>query len=134
MYYPMTKEQVLAKEWKWDDYEPSKPATDKKILATDLPDNIKDSNDDILNTAIECEATKKLFKITPQELAFYQQQNLPLPRRCPDQRHLDRFHKRNPRKFWKRECGKCKKEIFTTYSPDRPERVYCEKCYLETVY
>lgn len=41
---------------------------------------------------------------------------------------------RNPRKLWKRQCGKCGKEIQTTYSPERPETVYCEGCYLSVVY
>lgn len=63
----------------------------------------------------------------------YREQNLPVPRRSPDQRHLDRFALRNPRKFFDRSCGKCKKAIRTTYSPDGPEIVYCERCYLETV-
>lgn len=134
MYYPMTREQVLAKGWKWDDYDAPQPVVSKTIPAASIPDNIKDISDEILSAAIECEITKKLFKIQPHELKFYKQQNCPLPRRHPDQRHLDRFKKRNPRKFWLRKCVKCQKEIHTTYSPQRPETVYCEKCYLETVY
>ncbi len=134
MYYSMTKEQVLSKGLKWDDYET--PVSDVKntIHAKDLPDNITDIKDDILNSAIECEETGKLFKITPQELTFYKKQKIPLPRRSPNQRHLDRFHQRNPRKFWKRNCSKCEKTILTTFSPDRQEKVCCEECYLKEVY
>lgn len=134
MYYPLTKEEVLAKGWRWDDYDPPPPRVEKTIPATELPDNIKDTPDEILNWAIQCETTGKLFRITPQELKFYRRQKLPIPRRSPDTRHQDRFHKRNPRKFWPRNCTKCSTPMHTTYSPDRPETVYCEKCYLETVY
>ena len=74
-----------------------------------------------------------VYRILPQELEFYRKMNLPLPRLCPDCRHYERIKQRNPLKLYKRKCDKCGKEILTTYSPDRPEIVYCEKCYLEEV-
>ncbi|MFH1218318.1 MAG: hypothetical protein V1679_00560 [Candidatus Peregrinibacteria bacterium] len=134
LYYPLTKPQVLEKGWKWDDYEPDPPKVDKVIKAKDLPDNIKDVTDDILTQAIECEETQKLFRLTPQELKFYQKNSLPLPRKHYVKRHHDRFHKRNPRKFYSRACAKCSAPIKTTYSPDRPETVYCEECYKKAIY
>ncbi len=143
MYFPLKQEEALAKKLPWDDYEPTQPNVAKKIAASEIQDAIKDISDDVLNSAIECELTNKLFKITPQELKFYRQQDIPLPRRHPDQRHLDRFLQRNPRKFWARKCGKCQKNMQTTYSPDRPhssksapwgEIVYCEECYIKELY
>lgn len=134
LYYPLSREKALAQGFKWDDYEVPAPKVDRVIPASDLPDNIKDVSDDILDAAIECEVTKKPFKITQKELVFYRRRHIPLPRRRPDQRHLDRFALRNPRRFWKRSCGKCGKEILTTWSNDRPETVYCEKCYTEGMY
>lgn len=134
MYFPLKREEALAKKLPWDDYEATQPNVTKKIAASEIPDLIKDISDDTLTSAIECEVTNKLFKITPQELKFYRQQNIPLPRRHPDQRHLDRFLQRNPRKFWARTCGKCKKNIQTTYAPERPEIVYCEECYIKELY
>ncbi len=80
------------------------------------------------------EVTKRPFKIIPQELEFYRNKNLPIPRKSPPQRHLDRQRRLNPRKLFTRACGKCQKEIQTTFSPERPEIVYCECCYLESVY
>lgn len=134
MYYPLTKEEALRQGYRWDDYEAARPETKTTISAHELPDDIENVTDDIFHAAIECEVTKKLFKITKQELDFYRRQKIPLPRRHPEERHLDRFAKRNPRRFWKRSCQKCAAGILTTYAPDRPEIVYCEKCYLETVY
>ena len=134
MYYPLTKEQALAKGIRWDDVEDPMPDVEKIIPADQLPDNIDDIPDDILNWAIECEITKKPFKITSQELKFYRSQRLPIPRRNWQQRHFDRYHQRNPREFWERNCAKCNKAIRTTYSPERPEIVYCEECYLAQVY
>ncbi|NUJ97751.1 hypothetical protein HGA92_03100 [Candidatus Gracilibacteria bacterium] len=120
--------------FKWSNYEAPFPKVEKIIPASKLPNNIADIPDDILNWAIECEITKKPFKIIKEELAFYRKHNLPIPRRHPDQRHLDRMNLRNPRHLYTRNCDKCGKEIQTTYAPERPEIVYCEDCYNKEVY
>ncbi|MDD3302346.1 MAG: hypothetical protein PHN31_02240 [Candidatus Gracilibacteria bacterium] len=115
-------------------YEQAFPKVDKIIIASKLPKDIKEIPDDILNRAIECEITKKPFRIISQELEFYRKHNLPIPRRHPDQRHLDRMSLRNPRKLYDRKCDKCKKDIKTTYSPEKQEIVYCEDCYNKEIY
>ncbi|MBN2095994.1 hypothetical protein JW752_01185 [Candidatus Peregrinibacteria bacterium] len=133
-FFPMNKKEVLKKGWNWSDYEVPSPKNIKTISADKLPDDIKAVPDDILNWAIICEATGKPFKIIPQELKFYRTKGLPVPKRYPRQRHLDRVAHQNPRKLYDRKCGNCQKPIRTTYAPDCPEKVYCEKCYLTTVY
>lgn len=80
------------------------------------------------------EGASKPFRITPQEQEFYRKFNLPIPTLHPDERHRRRMALRNPRKLWNRQCMKCGADIKTTYVPDRPEKVYCEKCYLNAVY
>lgn len=132
-YYPMEKEDVAKNGWQWCDYEPEIKA-EKTIPADRLPDDIKDVPDDILNWAIVCEETGIPFKIIPQELKFYRKYNLPVPHRHPDQRHWDRLALKNPYKLWNRKCDKCQADIRTSYSPERPEKVYCESCYLKEVY
>lgn len=134
MYFPLTKEDVRAKGWKWDETEQPPPDVKKVVTSEVVPDNINDIPDLILDWAIKCEVTGKPFRITEQELKFYREQHLPIPHKSPDQRHLDRFAQRNPRTFWDRQCAKCNKDIRTTYSPDKPETVYCEACYKETTY
>ncbi len=148
-YFPLTKEEVEKRGWIWRDQTDEKPKVAKLIPASQLPDSIDDipdlssvapsdsrgaKEDDILNWAIECEATRRPFKIIKQELEFYRKMRLPVPRLHPDERHRRRMALRNPRKLWKRNCGKCGKDIQTTYAPERPEIVYCESCYLNTVY
>jgi len=61
------------------------------IEVKDLPDSIAEVEDSILQFAISCELTGKLFRIQPQELAFYRKHNIPLPRKHPDQMHLERL-------------------------------------------
>ncbi len=131
-YFPLKKEQVLLQKWGWYDEE----GTRDQYLgpAYEIPNSIRDVPDDITKQILTCEVTGKPYKIIPQELKFYREMNIPIPRRCPDQRHKDRMALRNPRKLWSRQCAKCKASIETTYAPERPEIVYCEKCYLSTVY
>ena len=134
LYDPLPREVVLAKGWNWDDHTEGVQNAATAIEASQLTDSIDDATDQLLSTPIRCEETGKLFRLTRQELRFYRTQRLPIPRRSPDQRHLDRFAQRNPRNFWNRECDSCAKSIRTTFDPRRPETVYCEQCYLKAVY
>ena len=77
---------------------------EKVIPASKLPTDISSIPDDILNWAIECEVSGKPFRIIKQELEFYRKHGLPIPRRHPDVRHLDRMKLRNPRKLYDRSC------------------------------
>ena len=128
-YFSLTKQEVQEKWFKWSDYEAPFPKVEKIIPASKLPEDITEIPDDILNWAIECEVTKKPFRIIKPELEFYRKHKLPIPKRHPDQRHLDRMSLRNPRKLYERNCDKCSVEIQTTYAPDKSETVYCESCY-----
>lgn len=130
-YYPLNLDEVKNKGWKWHDSENIKSykGPDYKIS-----DQIKDVKDDVCKQILICEKTEKPYKIIPQELKFYKEFNLPIPRCCPDQRHLDRMKLRNPRKLYDRKCSKCSSTIKTTYSPGLREEIYCEKCYLKEVY
>lgn len=133
-YFPLTKEEAIKKGFKWSDYEPSLPKVEKTIPAKDLLDDISDVSGGILNSVIECEVSKKPFKLAPKELKFYQKHNLPIPRKHPDERHKERMVLRNPHKLWGRKCDKCGMDLQSPYSPGRPETIYCEKCYLEEVF
>lgn len=133
-YFPLTKEEVQKRGWQWREEKEEAPKVAKVIPAEKLPDAIDDVPDDILNWAIECEATKRPFRIIKQELDFYRKMQLPIPHFHPDERHRRRLALRNPRKLWKRPCMKCGKQMETTYAPERPEIVYCEDCYLKEVY
>lgn len=133
-FTPLSREDALAQGWLWCDYVSPPPQSTKVIDGTALPDSIKDVTDEILDHAIRCPVTGKAFKIIRQELDFYRSKSIPLPVFHPDERYRQRMLFRNPRKLWIRECAKCGKGIQTSYAPDRPEIVYCEQCYLETVY
>ncbi len=156
-YFPIKKEEAIKQGYKWRDsierdYKVS-------IKSGDLPDHIKDVLDSILDEVIECEhdgsdcnqQCTAAFRILPNELQFYRQMNLALPRLCPNCRHYERLKKANPPKLWHRKCmcggvgsenkeyentarhfhatDPCPNEFETAISDSREEIVYCEKCY-----
>lgn len=143
-YFPLTKEQVLQRGWRWSD---TLPGTFGKgtVAMQDIPDNIKDVSETINKEILTCQDCGNNYLILLQELVFYQNMVLPIPRQCPNCRHYARLALRNPRKLWHRQCvckimdhrwhpkGRCPNEFETTYAPERPEIVYCEKCYLAEV-
>jgi len=148
-YFPLTKEQALEQGYKWKDREERNYKID--IKSEDIPDDIKDVDETILGKVIECEhkgecneQCTEAFKITESELQFYKRMNLPIPHLCPNCRHYQRLKQRNPLKLWHRQCmcdktnhnhkGRCSTEFETSYSPDRPEIIYCEECYKREVY
>ncbi len=145
-YFPLSRDEALKQWFYWSDYESPFSKVDKIIPASKLPDDITKIPDDILNWAIlpdEIESVEthcnvslqqKPFRIIKQELEFYRKHNLPISRKHPDQRHLERMQLRNPRRLFTRHCDKCSKEIQTTYSPERSEIVYCEECYNKEIY
>lgn len=133
-YYPLSQKEVTARGWQWKEHRDEIPKVTKSIPAEKLPDRTSDIPDDVLNWAIVCEATKRPFVLTKQELAFYRKMHLSIPRLHPDERHRRRMAFTNPRTLWARTCMKCQKPIQTTYSPSRSETVYCEQCYLKAMY
>jgi len=135
-YFFLTKNDALARWYKRQDneYPINIPGNAQTIKAQDLPPNVQDITDEILNKVIVCEMTWRPFRIIKPELEFYRKHNLPLPRKHPDQRHLERMQLRNSRKMRDRNCAKCWADIKTTYAPSRPEIVYCETCYNTVTY
>ena len=140
-YFPLTKEQAEEQGYRWKDKEERNYNID--IYNKDIPDNITDITDDITDKIIECahkgdcnHQCTEAFKIIPEELQFYRRMNLPLPRLCPNCRHYERLSQRNPLKLWHRSCMKegCTNEFETSYAPERPEIIYCERCYQQEVY
>ncbi len=139
---PLTKEEVLANGWTWRD---NIQITKGKgtIQAQDIPESIAEVDDSITDEILECIDCERNFKILPSELTLYHRMNVPIPRRCFSCRHAARIQKRNPFKLWHRSCmcdksnhkhgGVCQKEFETSYSPERPEIIYCEECYLSEI-
>ena len=152
-YFPLQKKKAEEQSFWWR--EENESARQSTRPAATLPDNIKDVEDVILKEVISCANSSAgctaIFRIIPQELKFYREMRLPLPRLCPNCRHYQRLVQRNPLNLWHRACTcaggqddkniyqntsthfhgakHCPNEFETSYAPERPEIVYCEACY-----
>lgn len=144
-YAPKNKEEVQKMGYFWR--EPEERNYKVTLFPKDLPQSIEKTEDSILKEIIGCEHEGKCdegcslaFKIIPEELQLYRKMGVPIPRLCFNCRHTQRFKKKNPQKLWHRQCmcdkknhahgeEKCPNNFETSYSPDRPEIVYCEQCY-----
>lgn len=135
LYMPLTKDEVLARGWRWEDNAPG--TFGKETIKTeDVPDKIGDIPESYLKEIFICIECNKNYNIVSNELAFLKKENIPLPRKCPNCRYKRRFSLRPPRQLWHGKCKNvgCQNEFETTYSPDRPEKVFCESCYNKAIY
>lgn len=132
--FPISKEEAKKQGYRWVDFA----AKNYKITlkADDIPDSIEKVDEQILKEVIGCAHAGKCnhqcteaFKITAGDLNFYKRMGIPIPQLCPNCRHFARLAQRTPIKLYDRTCAKCGKGIKTSYSPDRPEIVYCKECY-----
>ena len=119
-YLPISKEEALEKGYHW--YEPEE--RDYKVGG----DVIACEHNGVCGQ--QC---SRAFLLTPNEKEFYKQLGIAMPVMCPNCRHYERIKLRNPIKLWNRQCAKCRKDIETSYSPDRKEIVYCEGCYQQEI-
>lgn len=112
-HFPLTKEEALARGYKWSEYEMPTTKTEDSIL---------------------CEVSGRPFRITKQEAEFYKKLELPVPTKHPDQRHAERMAKRAQYKLKAIKCGRCEKEIVSVVRNVQPKLILCEECYLKEIY
>ncbi|MFH1769140.1 MAG: hypothetical protein ABH833_00540 [Parcubacteria group bacterium] len=137
------------------DYKITIEPKDVPFTISEISENI---TEEVIGCEHEGKCNEKCtvaFKIHPYEYQFYKKMNVPLPVLCPNCRFYKRIELyRNPPKLWRRKCQcagqtsgnelykntalqhqshspdqHCSEEFETSYSPDRKEIVYCEKCY-----
>lgn len=129
-YFPRTKEEALDAGFTWRD-----PDVKESTGAAYMPPvDITHVTEQILEHSLLCRDCQKQYRLIGPELAFYKQQRLPVPCKCPNCRHTDRLKLRPPRTLFDRPCSKCGANLQTAYEASRPEPVYCEHCFQEAVY
>jgi hypothetical protein len=159
-YFPLTRAEAEKNGYNWRELkEKNYKAT---ISALTIPEDVEKIKDDFTSEVIGClnegrgdHNCTTAFRILPNEIQFYKQNNISIPLYCPNCRHHQRIKQRNPMRLSKRTCqcggeqsengiykntakhiheGKCSNEFETSYASNRPEIVYCEKCYQQEVY
>jgi len=125
-YLPLDRAAVEQRGWTWRE-ETARARYDGPAVT--IPSRIEEVDDSICDKILTCSVTGKNFRIQKAELKFLKKMNLPLPRVCPEERRRLRMTRRNPRQLFDRTCAECGTKIMTTFAPDRPERVLCERCF-----
>lgn len=135
-FYPIDEEKARERGIPWY-LEPESRVPDGVRLRDllEVPSDIKNVDDSILNDAIRCEVTGNPFKIIAEEFKFYRYMNLPLPTKHPWQRIMERAIFGHPFELFPFVCPNCKEKSLSIYDETKQKqfKIFCEKCYLKEV-
>jgi hypothetical protein len=126
-YFPMTKEDANKRDFTWFEEKVEDFTTTYTV-----PDHIRDVKDDVLNAVLRSEKSGKKYRMIKQELEFYRRMNLPPPRIAPMERIQENLKHTAILLLKTMKCSRHGEAIETVYDPSQ-QKVYCEKCYQETV-
>ncbi|MCM2339219.1 MAG: hypothetical protein NDI62_02055 [Burkholderiales bacterium] len=131
-YFPDTKkEDILKFGGYWEDINESNiegMSTDK------LPDDIKDVPDTIITQALICPLTGWRFNIARNELSFYRENGIPLPRYHFDVRIKESLKTLTVLQSYDYVCCYCKKDRKAYYLPEwNYKKIACEECYKQNI-
>ncbi|MFA5778319.1 MAG: hypothetical protein WC870_02430 [Candidatus Paceibacterota bacterium] len=131
-YFPKTREEEILKLGGY--WEKPDESRIEGISTSELPDDIKDVTDIITIQALICPKTGWRFNVTKDELLFYKENNIPLPRKHFDVRTMERMQYLTVLKAFPYNCFFCKKEIMAYYLPEWGyKNIACEKCYKQNI-
>ncbi len=133
-FYPLTKDEAIKRGYKWQERVTGTYGKET-IRKGAIPNTALEITDEIVKEIFACEDCGKNYRLIEAEITFYKKMGLPIPHKDFECRHRDRMKKRNDMKLYHRSCMKegCTNEFETTYSPNRPEIIYCESCYQQEV-
>lgn len=128
LYFPeTTKEEIQSWGGYWQDIDESNI---EGMKTSELPDSIDKVEEDICKQALICPLTGWRFNISENELIFYKQNNIPLPRKHFDARIKELAKYSTVLKPSTYECYYCKKEIEAYYPKEWGyKNISCENCY-----
>src|SRR3989344_5006084 len=127
LFFSLSPSEAESKGWRWR--EEDLPAYKITKPAMELPDDIGDVKDDVLKEILGCASCGRGYRLIPAELGLLRNWGFALPRMCFECRHRERLGRVNLPKFYERRCVLCEKEVISSYSPEKPDILYCEECY-----
>ncbi len=129
---PLSKAEAIAAGANWSDYEaPIGVSLELQIDAADLPDHVRDADASILQKAIRCETTGRLFRIIAKELAFHQAHGVPLPRVHPLERYRALIAPHGGTELKPVRCASCGTECESVYANSSEQPLVCRPCFTE---
>lgn len=131
-YFPeIKKEDILKLGGYWEDIDESHI---EGMPTSELPDDIKDVPNTIITQALICPLTGWRFNIAQNELIFYKENNIPLPRYHFDVRTKGRMKYLTVLQAYPYKCFYCKKDVEAYYLPEwNYQKIACEECYKQNI-
>jgi hypothetical protein len=128
LYFPeTTKEEIFSWGGYWQDIDESHI---EGMPTSELPDSIDEVSESICKQALICPETGWRFNISENELIFYKQNNIPLPRKHFDMRIKDLAKYSTVLEPSSYKCYYCKQEIEAYYPKEWGyKNIACENCY-----
>jgi len=132
LYFPETKkEDILRLGGYWQELA---EANFEGTPTSKLPDEINDVPDSIVTSALICPETGWRFNIARNELNFYRENNIPLPRLHFDVRIKNGMKYFSVLRSYPYRCHYCKKDIMAYYPPEWGyQKIACEECYKQNI-
>jgi len=132
LYFPDTKKEDILKLGGY--WENTKESQVDGMPTSELPDSIDDVPDTIITQALICPETGWRFNIAQNELIFYKQNNIPLPRYHFDVRTKKTLKYLTVLKSYTYNCTYCHKNIMAYCPPEWGYgKIACEKCYQQNL-
>jgi hypothetical protein len=132
LYFPETKkEDILKLGGYWEDMGENQI---EGMPTSRLPDSINEVDESICSQSLICPETGWRFNIAKNELIFYKQNNIPLPRYHFDMRIKNSMKYTSVLRSYKYNCHYCKKNIDAFYPPEWDyKNIACEECYQQNL-
>jgi len=132
LYLPDTKkEDILKLGGYWEDIDESNV---EGMPTEKLPDDIKNVPDTIITQALICPETGWRFNISQNELIFYKENNIPLPRYHFDVRIKNSLKYLTVLQSYPYTCFYCEKDIEAYYLLEWGyQKIACEECYKQNI-
>jgi hypothetical protein len=119
--YPLSEKEIVANGYPYQSNQ-HRDSFDGADTVDNIPDNITDVSDDILNKIFI--SNQRQFKITEGELSFYRKYNIPIPRESFYERYGRRLKLMTSFKLYNSKSSKSGEKIITSYNPEDNQIVY----------
>ena len=131
-YFPETKkEDILKLGGYWEDISKGHI---EGMQTNKLPDSIKDVSNAVTTQALICPETGWRFNIAQNELTFYRENNIPLPRYHFDARIKKSLKYLTVLRSYPYKCVFCGGSIMAYYPPEWGyKKISCEECYKKNI-
>lgn len=127
-YFPLTREEVVRFGGYWEEIDAVQEHGEEIS-------DVVDAYSNWIGRVVQCQKTKKPFKLIEQEINFYARHRLPIPNIHPNERNLRRFRTLAGIEPYTVQCFHCSTSVTTYYGPEFGyAKIACEECYQNLIY